>query len=53
MSYYNQHAQEFFDGTINVEMESLYRQFLPLVKKVETYSMLVVAQGVTLKRLNN
>lgn len=33
MSYYNQHAQEFFDGTINVEMESLYRQFLPLVRK--------------------
>ncbi|OOQ67362.1 class I SAM-dependent methyltransferase [Vibrio parahaemolyticus] len=33
MSYYNQHAQEFFDGTINVEMESLYSQFLPLIKR--------------------
>lgn len=33
MSYYNQHAQEFFDGTINVEMDSLYREFLPLVRK--------------------
>ncbi|KJF94111.1 class I SAM-dependent methyltransferase [Photobacterium angustum] len=33
MNYYDQHAQEFFDGTINVEMESLYRKFLPLVNK--------------------
>ena len=33
MSYYNQHAQEFFDSTAHVEMDSLYREFLPLVRK--------------------
>lgn len=33
MSYYNQNAQEFFDGTVNVEMENLYREFLPLIDK--------------------
>ncbi|EGR2914409.1 class I SAM-dependent methyltransferase [Vibrio parahaemolyticus] len=33
MSYYNQHAQEFFDSTVHVEMDSLYREFLPLVQK--------------------
>jgi len=33
MSYYNQNAKEFFDGTINVNMASLYGEFLPLVKK--------------------
>ncbi|MGL1558254.1 class I SAM-dependent methyltransferase [Vibrio parahaemolyticus] len=33
MSYYNQHAQEFFDSTVHVEMDSLYREFLPLVRK--------------------
>ena len=33
MNYYNQHAQEFFDGTVHVEMESLYSEFLPLIKK--------------------
>ncbi|PFG56331.1 methyltransferase family protein [Vibrio sp. ES.051] len=32
MNYYNQHAQAFFDGTISVDMESIYREFLPLVK---------------------
>jgi len=31
MSYYNQNAQEFFDGTINVDMSSLYSEFTPLL----------------------
>ncbi|OBS96134.1 SAM-dependent methyltransferase [Vibrio cyclitrophicus] len=33
MSYYDQNAQEFFDGTINVDMASLYSQFIPLIPK--------------------
>lgn len=32
MSYYNQNAKEFFDGTIHVDMASLYGEFLPLVR---------------------
>ncbi|GAM70480.1 tellurite resistance protein-related protein [Vibrio sp. JCM 19236] len=31
--YYNQNAQKFFDSTIEVEMESLYQKFLPLIPK--------------------
>ncbi|UJF17013.1 class I SAM-dependent methyltransferase [Vibrio sp. SS-MA-C1-2] len=31
MNYYNQHAQQFFDGTISVDMSSLYDEFLPLL----------------------
>lgn len=31
--YYNQNAQQFFDSTIDVEMESLYQKFLPLIRK--------------------
>ncbi|MEZ9419649.1 class I SAM-dependent methyltransferase [Vibrio breoganii] len=29
--YYNQNAQQFFDSTIDVEMQSLYEKFLPLI----------------------
>lgn len=29
MSYYNKNAKEFFDGTINVDMSSLYNEFVP------------------------
>ena len=31
--YYNVHAKEFFDSTVNVDMQPLYQLFLPLVKK--------------------
>ncbi|MCX2758974.1 class I SAM-dependent methyltransferase [Vibrio sp. Sgm 22] len=31
MTYYDQKAQEFFDGTINVDMTSLYSHFIPLI----------------------
>lgn len=31
--YYNQNAQQFFDSTIGVEMESLYQKFLPHIPK--------------------
>ncbi|WP_102409334.1 class I SAM-dependent methyltransferase [Vibrio cyclitrophicus] len=31
MSYYDQNAQEFFDGTINVDMSTLYFEFAPLL----------------------
>ncbi|MEZ9322853.1 class I SAM-dependent methyltransferase [Vibrio sp. F13] len=33
MNYYDQNAQEFFDGTIKVDMASLYNEFLPLIPK--------------------
>lgn len=33
MNYYDQNAQEFFDGTINVDMASLYSEFIPLIPK--------------------
>lgn len=33
MNYYDNNAQEFYDGTVNVEMQSLYSEFLPLVHK--------------------
>lgn len=33
MNYYNQNAQEFFDGTINVDMASLYNEFIPHIPK--------------------
>ena len=33
MTYYNQNAQQFFDGTINVDMISLYNKFIPLIDK--------------------
>ena len=33
MNYYNNNAQEFFDGTINVDMASIYSEFIPLVEK--------------------
>lgn len=33
MNYYDQNAQEFFDGTINVDMASLYSEFIPLITK--------------------
>ncbi|CAM2830519.1 class I SAM-dependent methyltransferase [Vibrio rarus] len=29
--YYNQNAQQFFDSTVDVEMQSLYQTFLPLL----------------------
>ncbi|MEZ9929683.1 class I SAM-dependent methyltransferase [Vibrio breoganii] len=29
--YYNHNAQQFFDSTIDVEMQSLYEKFLPLI----------------------
>ncbi|TKG33496.1 class I SAM-dependent methyltransferase [Vibrio breoganii] len=29
--YYNQNAKQFFDSTIDVEMQSLYEKFLPLI----------------------
>lgn len=29
--YYNENAQDFFDGTCNVEMSSIYQKFLPLL----------------------
>ncbi|GAD79124.1 class I SAM-dependent methyltransferase [Vibrio ezurae] len=29
--YYNQNAQQFFDSTVGVEMQSLYQKFLPLL----------------------
>ncbi|ATZ73282.1 SAM-dependent methyltransferase [Idiomarina sp. X4] len=31
MSYYNDNAQDFFNGTISVDMSPLYREFLPLL----------------------
>lgn len=31
-NFYDQNAQEFFNATINVDMYSLYDQFLPLLK---------------------
>ncbi|GAB7220281.1 class I SAM-dependent methyltransferase [Vibrio comitans] len=31
--YYNQNAKQFFDSTIDVEMQSLYEKFLPLIPK--------------------
>ena len=33
MSYYDNNAQDFFDGTINVNMASLYDMFIPLLPK--------------------
>ncbi|MFS1465532.1 class I SAM-dependent methyltransferase [Vibrio lentus] len=33
MTYYDQNAQEFFDGTINIDMANLYSQFVPLIPK--------------------
>jgi 2-polyprenyl-3-methyl-5-hydroxy-6-metoxy-1,4-benzoquinol methylase len=33
MSYYNQHAQSYFDSTINVDMNPLYEKFIPLIEK--------------------
>ncbi|KFA98682.1 class I SAM-dependent methyltransferase [Vibrio sp. ER1A] len=32
MSYYNQNAEEFFNATINVDMETLYREFITLLQ---------------------
>jgi 2-polyprenyl-3-methyl-5-hydroxy-6-metoxy-1,4-benzoquinol methylase len=31
MNYYDQNAQDFFDGTINVDMTSLYNEFIPFI----------------------
>ncbi|OBT13431.1 SAM-dependent methyltransferase [Vibrio sp. UCD-FRSSP16_10] len=31
--YYNQNAQQFFNSTVEVEMQSLYQRFLPLLPK--------------------
>ncbi len=31
IEYYDQNAQEFFDGTVGVDMSELYDRFLPLV----------------------
>ncbi|WP_210448051.1 class I SAM-dependent methyltransferase [Vibrio crassostreae] len=31
VNYYDNNAQEFYDGTVNVEMQSLYNEFLPLI----------------------
>ncbi|WP_456294872.1 class I SAM-dependent methyltransferase [Vibrio sp. AK197] len=33
MNYYDDNAQELYDGTINVEMTSLYEQFIPYLNK--------------------
>lgn len=33
MNYYDDNAQEFYNGTINVEMMSLYEQFIPYLDK--------------------
>ncbi|MFA0356849.1 class I SAM-dependent methyltransferase [Vibrio breoganii] len=32
MNYYNNNARAFYDGTIDVEMDSLYEEFLPHLK---------------------
>ena len=32
IGYYNENAESFYDSTVNVEMQSLYQEFLPLVK---------------------
>lgn len=32
LNYYNQHAQHFNDSTLNIDMSSLYGEFLPLVE---------------------
>ncbi|NAZ53261.1 methyltransferase domain-containing protein [Vibrio toranzoniae] len=32
MNYYNEKAREFFQGTINVDMRSLYSKFLPQLR---------------------
>lgn len=31
MNYYNKNAKEFFDGTIDVDMSTLYQEFVPLL----------------------
>ncbi|MCG9626174.1 class I SAM-dependent methyltransferase [Vibrio mediterranei] len=31
VSYYDNNAQEFYNGTVNLEMQSLYNEFLPLI----------------------
>jgi 2-polyprenyl-3-methyl-5-hydroxy-6-metoxy-1,4-benzoquinol methylase len=36
IDYYNKHSQEFIDGTLNVEMTSIYSHFLPLLPKRAT-----------------
>ncbi|ELI1841415.1 class I SAM-dependent methyltransferase [Vibrio fluvialis] len=33
MNYYDDNAQDFYNGTINVEMMSLYEQFIPHLEK--------------------
>lgn len=33
LSYYNQNAQSFSDTTLNVDMSTLYAEFLPLIPK--------------------
>lgn len=33
INYYNQHSQEFIEGTLNVDMTALYNRFLPLLPK--------------------
>ncbi|MCB6185397.1 class I SAM-dependent methyltransferase [Leeia sp. TBRC 13508] len=30
--FYNENAQDFYDSTINVDMASLYKEFLPLIQ---------------------
>lgn len=32
LNYYNQHAQDFNDSTLNIDMSSLYGEFLPLIE---------------------
>ena len=34
--YYNTNAQDFYDGTINVDMDSLYKKFLPHIPESGT-----------------
>lgn len=31
LDYYNQHADAFFDATINVDMDNIYQKFLPFL----------------------
>ncbi|WP_368668272.1 class I SAM-dependent methyltransferase [Psychrosphaera sp. I2R16] len=32
LDYYNQHAEAFFDATVNVDMNNIYQKFLPFLK---------------------
>lgn len=32
MNYYNENASTFFEGTIDVDISSLYSEFLPYLK---------------------